>query len=65
MPKLKPHKGLAKRVKISGKGKLIRHKSNKSHLMSSKNSRRRRRLGREAEVDVTYRKTIKRLMALA
>ncbi len=65
MPKLKPHKGLKKRVKVSATGKLMRHKCNKSHLMSCKSSRRRRRLSGATEIDRTYRKTIKRLMALA
>ncbi len=34
MPKVKTHKGLAKRVKITAKGKVKRHKAFGSHLMS-------------------------------
>ena len=45
MPKLKPHKGLLKRVKVTAKGKIIRRQANKGHLMASKNSARRRRSG--------------------
>lgn len=44
MPKIKTHKGLAKRIKQTAKGKL-RHKSAGSgHLMSGKNGSRKRHL---------------------
>ena len=46
MPKMKTHKGLKKRVKLTAKGKL-RHKSpNAGHLMSSKSGNRCRALRR-------------------
>ena len=48
MPKLKPHKGLLKRVKVSRTGKVLRRKANKGHLMSTKTGKRRRGLGRPA-----------------
>ena len=64
MPKLKPHKGLLKRVKVTAKGKIIRRQANKGHLMASKTSARRRRLGRTAKVDKTVMKTIRRMLAL-
>jgi len=44
MPKHKTHKGLAKRVKVSATGKVKRHRAGRSHLMSTKNAKRRRRL---------------------
>ena len=44
MPKQKTHKGLSKRVKITGSGKVKRSRANGSHLMSTKNSKRRRRI---------------------
>ena len=65
MPKLKPHKGLLKRVKVTGTGKILRHKANKGHLMSSKAGKRRRRLGRTAKVDGTNLKVMRRMLALA
>ena len=44
MPKMKTHKGLSKRIKITANGK-VRHKAScAGHLMSSKNAKRRRRL---------------------
>jgi large subunit ribosomal protein L35 len=45
MPKQKSHKGLSKRVKITATGKIKRHRTGGGHLMSSKNAKRRRRIG--------------------
>lgn len=44
MPKQKTHKGLAKRVKVTARGKIKLHKAGASHLMSTKNAKRRRRI---------------------
>ena len=63
MPKLKPHKGLLKRVKVTATGKIIRRQANKGHLMASKNSARRRRLGRVVQMDKTNMKTMRRMLA--
>ena len=48
MPKMKTHKGLNKRVKITARGKVRFHKSFTGHLMSSKSGNRRRGLRRPA-----------------
>jgi large subunit ribosomal protein L35 len=64
MPKLKPHKGLLKRVKVTATGKIIRRQANKGHLMITKNGARRRRLGRTVNVDKTNMKTMRRMLAL-
>ena len=45
MPKQKAHKGLSKRVKVTGTGKIKRKRCCGSHLMSGKNAKRRRRIG--------------------
>ena len=44
MPKIKTRKSAAKRVKITGKGKVKHWSPNKSHLLVKKSSRRKRRL---------------------
>jgi large subunit ribosomal protein L35 len=49
MPKLKPHKGVLKRIKITGTGKVKFHRSNTGHLKSVKTAKRRRHL-RQASV---------------
>ena len=50
MPKQKTHKGLAKRVKVTATGKIKIHKAGASHLMSTKNAKRRRRIRRTGVV---------------
>lgn len=42
--KMKTHKSLAKRFKVTGTGKLMHWKAGKSHLLRRKSSKRRRRL---------------------
>lgn len=44
MPKLKTHRGAAKRFKVTGSEKIRRRKGFKSHLMTGKGGARRRRL---------------------
>ena len=44
MPKQKTRKSAAKRFKQTGTGKLRRNRANARHLMSKKNSKRKRRL---------------------
>jgi len=50
MPKQKTHKGLSKRVKVTASGKIKRKRAGAGHLMSSKNAKRRRRIGSSAVV---------------
>jgi len=53
MPKLKTHRGAAKRFKVTGSGKVVRAKANKSHILTKKTRKRKRRLRGGAMVDVT------------
>lgn len=46
MPKIKTHKGLKKRVKVTARGKIKFHKHNKGHLQSHKSGNMRRKLRR-------------------
>ncbi len=46
MPKQKTHKGLAKRVKVTARGKVVRRHTFRGHLMSGKSGARKRRLRR-------------------
>ena len=48
MPKMKTHKGLAKRVKVSARGKIKRKRAFGGHLMSGKSAGRRRRIAQGA-----------------
>ena len=40
MPKMKTHRGAAKRLKSTGTGRLKRHKANKSHILTKKTTKR-------------------------
>ncbi|MBU1124616.1 MAG: 50S ribosomal protein L35 [Candidatus Omnitrophica bacterium] len=51
MPKLKTKKGVAKRFKLTKKGKIKYQPGGKSHLLSSKNRKRLRGLRREEVLD--------------
>jgi large subunit ribosomal protein L35 len=44
MPKQKTHKGLAKRIKVTARGKVTHKRAGTGHLMNSKNAKRRRHL---------------------
>ncbi len=44
MPKMKTRRGAAKRFKITGSGKIKRSKANKSHILTKKTPKRKRRL---------------------
>jgi large subunit ribosomal protein L35 len=63
MPKMKVHKGAKKRFKITGTGKVRRYKAFKSHILTKKTSKRKRRL-RQAGLVATNGevKHVKRLL---
>ena len=61
--KMKTHKGAKKRFKITGTGKVRRYKALKSHILTKKTSKRKRRL-RQAGLVATNGevKHVKRLL---
>jgi len=63
MPKIKTHKATAKRMRYSGKGKLMRTKSGKSHLRRKK--KRDVKRDYDETFEVTHKGTIKRVRKLA
>ena len=62
--KMKTHKGTAKRIKVTGKGKLMRERANRRHLLEHKPSTRTRRLKGVVEVDANDQKRVKRLLGM-
>ncbi len=48
MPKMKTHRGAAKRFKRTGTGKLVRRKAYASHLLTHKTTKRKRKLRQDA-----------------
>jgi large subunit ribosomal protein L35 len=51
MPKLKTHKGAAKRFKKTGTGKIVRQHAFARHILTSKSPSRKRRLGQSVVAD--------------
>ncbi|MGH3687594.1 MAG: 50S ribosomal protein L35 [Pseudonocardiaceae bacterium] len=62
MPKNKTHRGTAKRVKLSGTGKLLRQHAGKRHLLEKKSSRVTRRMDGVVEVAPQDKKRIRKLL---
>jgi large subunit ribosomal protein L35 len=63
MPKMKTHKGAKKRFSVTGTGKIRRLKANKSHILTKKDAKRKRRLRRPTTLKTNGEvKVIKRLI---
>jgi len=62
MPKIKTHKGAAKRFKVTGGGKIVRVRAYKGHILTKKDAKRKRRLGRKQKVSASDMKKVKRLL---
>ena len=62
MPKLKTHKGTAKRIKVTGTGKLIRRRAFGAHLLAKKSKSRKRAINTPAEVTGSIAKNVKRAL---
>ena len=64
MPKMKTQKGIAKRIRVTGTGKLMRASSQKSHLLEHKSQKRKRGYENEQSVAKADRKTVRRALGL-
>jgi len=62
MPKMKTHKGAAKRFRITGTGKLKRGHAFRSHILTKKSRKTKRGLRRTAYVSSTQEKIMKKLL---
>jgi large subunit ribosomal protein L35 len=61
--KMKTHKGAKKRFKITGSGKVKRMRAFKSHILTKKDAKRKRRLRQASLVKTTGEvKHVKRLL---
>ena len=65
MPKMKTHSATKKRFKITGTGQVTFKKSGRSHLLSSKNSKRLRSLRRKGILPAAVEAHIKKVMPYA
>jgi large subunit ribosomal protein L35 len=62
MPKFKPHTGMGKRVKVTGKGRILREQAGKRHLLEHKPSRVTRRMTGTVEVAKADTRRVKKLL---
>jgi large subunit ribosomal protein L35 len=62
MPKLKTHRGAAKRFKVTGTGKIMMNKTNRGHLLTGKPSKRMRRLRKSTEVPEVQYDNVRKLL---
>jgi len=62
MPKMKTHRGAAKRFKKSGTGKIQRNHAFHSHILTKKSPGRKATLAGEVEVSKANTKTVKKML---
>ena len=65
MPKMKTHRGAAKRFKVTATGKIKRKQAGKSHLLAHKSRDRKRRLKKSVILNKAEEKRIQKLLARA
>jgi large subunit ribosomal protein L35 len=65
MPKLKTHRGSAKRFRKTATGKFKRSKAYKSHILTKKTTKRKRSLDMPALVSRADRKQVSRMLPYA
>ncbi|NVL91115.1 MAG: 50S ribosomal protein L35 [Desulfobacterales bacterium] len=62
MPKMKTNRGAAKRFKVTGTGKIVYSKSNASHILTKKTSKRKRTLRKSGLIDKSNKDMVKQLI---
>jgi large subunit ribosomal protein L35 len=62
MPKMKTHRGAAKRFKKTGTGKIKRMRRNKQHILTKKSPKRKRHLRKGALVSSVDAKRIRQMI---
>lgn len=62
MPKMKTHRGAAKRFTKTGKGKFKRYRAFASHIMEKKGTRRKRRLRQATTISDADYKRVQKLL---
>lgn len=60
MPKLKTRRAVAKRVSVTGTGKIKRTKANKQHILTKMSTKRKRGLRKPTTVDATNVKVMRK-----
>jgi large subunit ribosomal protein L35 len=64
MPKMKTHRGAAKRFKVTGSGKIKKNSAYKSHLLESKSPKRKRGLRKAEVISSGDERRVKRMLCM-
>jgi large subunit ribosomal protein L35 len=64
MPKMKTHRGAAKRFRVTKNGKIKHKKVGHGHLLSSKTQKRKRKLRKIGILDASFTKKVSRMLGL-
>ena len=64
MPKLKTHKGTAKRIKLTSTGKITRRRAFGGHMLAKKSKSRKRAIGTTATITGSMKKNVKRALGV-
>jgi large subunit ribosomal protein L35 len=64
MPKLKTKSGAKKRFKITGTGKIKHKRAFKNHILTKKETKQKRRLGKKALVNKSDMNNVKAMLVL-
>ncbi|MDO4183153.1 MAG: 50S ribosomal protein L35 [Coriobacteriia bacterium] len=64
MPKMKTHRGTAKRFRVTGSGKIMRSKAYKSHILTKKSPKRKRNFRHDTELAKADNKVVSRNLGL-
>lgn len=64
MPKVKTNKSVAKRIKVTARGKLKRYRAGAGHLRSKKSPARIRRFRKQTDVSPAFARQAKRLLGM-
>ena len=62
MPKLKTHKGMAKRIKTTGNGKLLHRRAMRNHLLAHKQASLKREYVKEFEISAGDLSNVKKML---
>ena len=62
MPKLKTHKGAAKRFRVTATGKIKRGHSHARHILTKKDAKRKRNLDQDTLVDKADAKLVRHML---
>ena len=63
MPKLKTHRGAAKRFQLTGSGKVRRRHALMNHILTKKTQKRKRHLRKSTEVSPAFERAVRRMIS--